>query len=131
MTWEKPISRLLAPVDHAAHHRRRLAEQGDVTRQRPVTAQAGVNIGRGHRIAEMIRPHDPQQIGFGRIQHPLPQRFAVIRVALLQFRAEQSGPVAAMVLQHFPADQQGGPGTARAQLADQGRGLLQWYGQNR
>jgi len=52
-------------------------------------------------------------------------------VALLQFRAEQGGPVAAMVLQDFPADQQRGPGATRAELADQGRGLFQRHGQNR
>ena len=41
----------VGPVNHAAHHRRRLTQQRDVARQWPGRVQTGVHIGRRHRVA--------------------------------------------------------------------------------
>ncbi len=92
------------PIDHAAHNCGRLAQQGDVARQRPGPIQTGVDVGRRRCITEVIRTHDPQQIGLGGFQDLLLQGFALIRVFAQHLRTQQRRLDAAMVLQHIPAE---------------------------
>ena len=120
-----------SPVNHAAGDRRGLTQQRDVARQWPGRVQTGVDIGRRHGITEMIRPDEAQQIGLGSRQNLLHQGFTLIRVFAQHFLTEQRRPGAAMILQHFPTEQQRRPGPPRTQLADQGRGLFKRGRQNR
>ena len=78
----------------------------------------------------MVRTHDTEQIRLGGGQDPLLQTLAFIRIPAGDFRTEQRRLGAAMILQHFPAEQQHRLGSARAQLADQLRCLFDRRGQN-
>ncbi len=101
----KPDIAAGGPIDHAAHDRRRLTQQRQSAHQRAGGIEAGVDSDRGHRVTEMVRPHDPQQIGLGGFQDLLFQGFAAIGKFAQQALLGVFRLGVAIALQGFPGEQ--------------------------